>query len=469
MAKKIKKGRLSKIIFAHKPGLWSLMIVIIISIMAVYTIVRAGDLEPSASPAGTMHSLLEMAAKDINDTFDRTTDSLEAISEAIASLVANIWNRATSELTTAGSIGKLLADNMDMTAATSTDTLFGWFKTNYDYTAPSSTALTIDTWTNARASYLDLLNLDLRFLISSSTASTTPFTGSIAYNIGSSTAATSTDTLFGWFKTNYDYTAPFSTALTTNTWTDARAGYLDAISQSGYSSTTIAANIDGNILERLEYLNNRSMFSVVNIKNGSATSPVEDFAFYTQALGGVDDYNDNGARPTDSFAVSWTQCAAANNYCKTGDSTACAGDVCYQDNNTGQIWSDYLDSGTNHNWWWANNCWAPGSWANSSGDNLCNSDGDDVCRCVKATSTPNITGCEALGDGNWRLPHQKELMQAYIDGSWSSSSVIPHANNNFWSATTRSSYTHNAWYTTLFLGHTNYLLKTTESDSRCVR
>ncbi|MBU2579345.1 DUF1566 domain-containing protein [Patescibacteria group bacterium] len=463
MAKKFKKGRLSKIIFAHKPGLWSLMIVIIISIMAVYTIVRAGDLEPSASPAGTMHSLLEMAAKDINDTFDRTTDSLEAMSEAIASLAANIWDKATSELTTAGSIGKLIVDNMDMTAATSTDTLFGWFKTTYNYTAPSSTALTTNTWTDARANYLDLLNSDLRFLISSSTASTTPFAGSIAYHLGSSTVATSTDTLFGWFKTNYDYTAPSSTALTTNTWTDARAGYLDALAQSGYSSTTIAANIDGNILERLEYLNNRSMFSVVNIKNGSATSPATDFAFYTQALGGVDDYNDNGARPTDSFAASWTQCAAANNYCKTGDSTACTGDVCYQDNNTGQIWSDYLDSGTNHNWWWANNCWAPGSWANPG---TCTADGDDACQCVTATSTPNITGCKAIGDGNWRLPHQKELMQAYIDGSWGN---LPHANFNFWSATTKSYSTHSAWYTDLRHGSTDTNLKTNEYDSRCVR
>ncbi|MEA2113590.1 MAG: hypothetical protein U9P63_02975, partial [Patescibacteria group bacterium] len=385
------------------------LLAVIICAGIVYTIARAGDLEPSASPASTMHSLLEMAAQDTSNTFDRATDSLEAISEAIESLVANIWNKATSELTTDGTIGKLLVDNMDATVASSTDTLFGWFKTTYDYTAPSSTALTTETWTDARASYVDLLNSDLKFLISSSTASTTPFTGSIAYSVGTSTVATSTDTLFGWFKTNYDYTAPSSTALTTNTWTDARAGYLSNIASTTYDtydSSSVTANEDGNIVQILKYLSNRSMFSVVNIKNGSAGANVADSAFYTQAKGGVDDYNNGGTMPTDSFTASWTQCTAANNYCKTGDSTACAGDICYQDNNTGLVWSDYLNGGTDKDWWWANNCWVPESWANPG---ICTANGNDACQCVKATSTPNITGCEALGDGNWRLPHQKEL------------------------------------------------------------
>jgi len=404
-----------------------LISIVFVSSAVVYTLVNAGDLDPSASPASTMHSLLEMASKDINDTFDRATDSLESISEAVASLVANIWDKTTSELIIDGSIGKLVVDNLDTTISSR---------------ASSNTALATTTWTNTMASYLNFLNSDLKYLISSSTASTTPFIGSIAYHISSSSVATSTDNIFGWFKTIYDYTPASSTALTTNIWTDSRAGYLDAISQSGYSSTTVSANIDGNILERLEYLNNRNMFSVVNQKNGSATSPVSDFVFYTQALGGVDDYNDNGTMPTDSFTASWTQCTSANNYCKTGDSTVCAGDVCYQDNSTGLIWSDWLEGGSNRNWFWANNCWEPGTWANSpGGDNLCDSDGDDACRCVKATSTPNITGCEALGDGDWRLPYQKELMQAYIDGSWGN---LPNAGSYFWAATTKSDATHRA-------------------------
>jgi len=425
------------------------ILTIFLSSLLIFTIVKAGSLTPSASPSATMHSLTDIAGS----SFVTATHSLKALYDKINSLVAGVWDKATSELTTVGSIGKLLVDNVDTTISSR---------------ASSNTALATTTWTNTMASYLDFLNSDLKFLVSSSTASTTPFAGSIAYNISSSTAATSTDTIFGWFKTTYDYTAPSSTALTTGTWTDARAGYLDAISQSGYSSTTINANADGNILERLKYLENRNMFSVVNQKNGAATSPATDFAFWTQAKGGVDDYNDNGTMPTDSFTVSWTQCTSANNYCKTGDSTVCTGDVCYQDNSTGLIWSDYLESGTNKNWFWANNCWEPGTWANSpGGDNLCNSDGDDACQCVKATSTPNITGCDALGnDGDWRLPYQKELMQAYIDGSWGN---LPNAGNDFWSATTKSYGTHYAWRVSLHHGNTNNYNKTNTHDSRCVR
>ncbi len=418
-------------------------LIIFISLAVIYTVAKAGDLNPSASPATTMHSLLEMAAKDASDTFDRTTDSLEAISESVSSIVTNIWDKTTSELTSSGSIGKLLVDNVDETISSR---------------APSSTALSTDTWTNDRGEYLDFINSDLKFLVSSSTASTTPFSGSLAYLISSSTVATSTDTLFGWFKNLKDYTAPSSTALSDATWTDDRAGYLDAISQSGYSSTTIASDIDGNILERLEYLNNRNMFSVVNLKNGSAGANVADFAFYTQANGGVDDYNNNGTMPTDSFTASWTECTVANNYCRTGDSNAD-----YQDDNTGLVWSDYLDSGTDHNWWWANNCHQPGTWANPG---ACSSDGDDACQCVKATSTPDMTGCEDLGDGGWRLPYQKELMQAYIDGSWGN---LSNAAYNFWSATTLSYNTHYAWRVSLTYGHTNFNAKTGTYDVRCVR
>ena len=198
-------------------------------------------------------------------------------------------------------------------------------------------------------------------------------------------------------------------------------------------------------------------------KNGTAGANVLDSAFYTQAKGGVDDYNNNGTMPTDSFTASWTQCTAANNYCKTGDSTACTGDVCYQDNSTGLIWSDYLDSGTDHTWFWANNCWAPESWANPG---TCIANGDDACQCVKATTTPEMTGCEILGDENWRLPHQKELMQAYIDGSWGN---LPNSGYYYWSATTQSFNTHRAWFVYLHHGTTNYSTKTNANGARCVR
>jgi len=101
----------------------------------------SGDLDPGASPSSTMHSLLEIASKDDNDTFDRTTDSLEALRDKV-------------------------------------DTL-----------APSSTALSNAIWTDTRATYLDYLNTDLKYLVS--TALGTPASGSIGDKIKEILADTS--------------------------------------------------------------------------------------------------------------------------------------------------------------------------------------------------------------------------------------------------------------------------------------
>ncbi|MDX9855732.1 MAG: hypothetical protein RBS86_02830, partial [Candidatus Moranbacteria bacterium] len=216
--------------------------------------------------------------------------------------------------------------------------------------------------------------------------------------------------------------------------------------------------------------------------NGSATSPTDDFALYTLEKGGIDDYNSGGSMPGDAYSANWTQCTSSNSYCGTNDSTACAGDVCWMDNDTGMIWSDWLDSGTDRNWWWANNCYQPGTPENPDGgegdgngtpdaNDICDADGDDACQCVKKEdldpedSDDDKTGCESLGDGNWILPHQKQLMQAYINGSWGN---LPHAGYNFWSATTFSYATQTAWRVNLHVGLTNGSTKTAVYDSRCV-
>jgi len=183
---------------------------------------------------------------------------------------------------------------------------------------------------------------------------------------------------------------------------------------------------------------------------------------YPQSLGGVDDYNNNQTMPADSFSENWTICASANNYCGTNDATACGGNVCRQDNRTNLVWSDYILGGSDHNWFVANSCQYPNG---LSGDGVCDVHGEPACQCVKQPAGSE-TGCEDLGDGNWRLPFQKELMQAYIDGSWGN---LPHASYVYWSAATQSNFTYNAWRTTLYYGYTSTNTKTTTYDSRCVR
>jgi len=203
----------------------------------------------------------------------------------------------------------------------------------------------------------------------------------------------------------------------------------------------------------------------IDQRNGSFTSST--CSFFTKEKGGVDDYNDSEDIPADTFTENWTQCTSANNYCGTNDSTACAGDVCWQDNRTNLVWSDYLDGGDNHTWFWANNCWEPETAANPG---TCMADGNEACQCVEYPTASS--GCAVLGDGNWKLPHQKELMQAYIDGSWCNSPnvcALPHAGYYYWSATTHSTTTHYAWYVNLGNGYTDDGTKTGTNDSRCVR
>jgi hypothetical protein len=105
------------------------------------------------------------------------------------------------------------------------------------------------------------------------------------------------------------------------------------------------------------------------------------------------------------------------------------------------------------------------------GDGVCDTHNEAACKCVKLDGTNGAkTGCEALGNG-WRLPQQKELMQAYIDGSWNNPANLSSAGFNYWSATTVSSSTQNAWFTNLANGNAGNVTKTIGASYRvrCVR
>ena len=176
--------------------------------------------------------------------------------------------------------------------------------------------------------------------------------------------------------------------------------------------------------------------SLSNMFNGSLSGSPSD---YPQSTGGVDDYNAGGSMPSDSYTASWTDCSSSP-YCGT-DSNANK-----KDGNTNLVWSNSLGA---NDWYWANNCYEPGT-PNNPGS--CASSGDPGCKCVKIVAPDTLTGCDALGSG-WRLPSQKELMQVYIDGSWGN---LSSAGYYYWSATTLSSYTPVAWVTGLYTGYTIY-------------
>lgn len=177
---------------------------------------------------------------------------------------------------------------------------------------------------------------------------------------------------------------------------------------------------------------------------------------YPVVVGGVDDYNNNNTIPADTYQSDWTICTVDNNYCGSGRSVAEAKDL-----NTGLIWSPRISTGAT--WFSANNCLHPNGLPGADG--VCNTDGEIACKCVKKTSS--LAGCEGYDDGNWRLPSQKELLMAYIDGS---RGILSNAANLYWNGTTSSGNTQNAWHVNLSNGVTNTSAKTSTTNSvRCVR
>ncbi len=89
-----------------------------------------------------------------------------------------------------------------------------------------------------------------------------------------------------------------------------------------------------------------------------------------------------------------------------------------------------------------------------------------------ATNGNAINFCNALnnisfgGHNDWYLPTQKQLQQAYIDGS---ANNLPNPGYTFWSSTEYYNTTAIAWPVTLTSGYTNVTTKASSNYVRCVR
>lgn len=187
--------------------------------------------------------------------------------------------------------------------------------------------------------------------------------------------------------------------------------------------------------------------ALVNLWNGTNTAAT--FPGGSQSNGGVDDYNNAGSPPSNRYAgpAGWTQCNAGNSYCGTSDSGA---DM--KDNSTGLIWSLPCNGS-------ACTSFSDSSPLTYSWDSSGSSGGDNGTRTASQLCSDH-TG--------WALPHQMQFMQAYIDGSYGNLEASG-VGRDYWSATTLSNFTLNAWGDNLSNGRTNYLAKTYALYVRCVR
>lgn len=91
---------------------------------------------------------------------------------------------------------------------------------------------------------------------------------------------------------------------------------------------------------------------------------------------------------------------------------------------------------------------------------------------VRPTGGNAIGFCDALntasfgGYSDWYLPTQKQLQQAYIDGS---ANNLPNPGYNFWSSAEHYVGTADAWLVYLDYGYTYFNTKVTSHYVRCVR
>ena len=139
----------------------------------------------------------------------------------------------------------------------------------------------------------------------------------------------------------------------------------------------------------------------------------------------IDDYNNVGTFPTQNN-TGWVQATGAN-------WTSMTASLVYMDNITGLLW--LKDQTSTYTW-----------------DNA-------------------IAQCENSVDGSrsdWRLPTQKEWMQASIDGIWSQKIGMSLNFNNYWSASTVSDITGNAWFVDPSNGGTGNMNKATTYRVVCV-
>ncbi|ETB63572.1 TPA: DUF1566 domain-containing protein [Candidatus Nomurabacteria bacterium] len=203
--------------------------------------------------------------------------------------------------------------------------------------------------------------------------------------------------------------------------------------------------------------------------NGAGACPSGEFTGGTQALGGVDDANSGPdiplTPPTDRYETTWTACNVGNSYCGTEDTGANM-----KDEATGLVWS-YPLKGLGG---------ATFDTVAPTPDPYCLSATYDALSCYWDTDTyyswdasrvdnDSKTAQQLCSDHTgWSLPHQKQLMQAYIDGGYGNLDPVG-VDRNYWSATTHSYYANYAWGINLPYGYTDTYTKFNNNNVRCVR
>lgn len=198
-----------------------------------------------ASPTSTMNeiTLVDTATTVTNGVTvstnnDKTGYTVSTVSDKTGyslstSGIQGIWDRPTSNLTTASSIGLLLTTDLD---------------TNIGSRAPSSTALSTATWTSGRASNLDNLDTTVSSRLATSGYTSPPAAATVAQAVwDEATSSAQTASSMGLLLTT-DINATISSRLATSGYTTPPT--VTAIRTEMDTNSTKLANLDATISSR---------------------------------------------------------------------------------------------------------------------------------------------------------------------------------------------------------------------------
>ena len=421
-----------------------------ISVLVIYGVVQAGSLTPSASPAATMHTLEQIwnriAGSD--DTSGTTADGSGDVIERLQFIQQNLGGY-TYGSSNAGEVLTIAGGTYNATLLTAANVrsgvTFGVSSTGTyggsGWTYGSDDASKVLTSADAAGTY-NASNLSVG-VVKSGTTFGVSLTGdypSVTYTLPSADATADLAASGGNISSSNGSVEWWQSDGARQTAT------LDFPTLSNLCDTDTSNNSAGTLSVTAAYLGVGNTWCgtagtlLANLFNGSLTAGGFDGG--SQANGGVDDYNNNGTRPSDTYSKGWTACNSGNSYCGTSDSGADA-----KDDSTGLIWSMPCNGSGCASFSDASPITY--SWDNSAANNN------------------SRTASQLCSDhAGWSLPHQKQLMQAYIDGSWGN---LEGVDRGYWSATTRSDVTTYAWHTYLSYGYTYSNAKTTSYYVRCVR
>ncbi|MCX6106073.1 MAG: DUF1566 domain-containing protein [Proteobacteria bacterium] len=230
-----------------------------------------------------------------------------------------------------------------------------------------------------------------------------------------------------------------------------RVNYTSAPSPLVYSTTYYVRSIDVNTIE----LASTSGGSAIDITASGANVTI--YAFGTGSLNtisSIDDYY-NFTSSGYTYSDLWT----STNTCAGVEATAGDSNV-WKDVTTDASSNASTCSGTPANCTYQDKV-SGLSWSKSPGQK----DWANALLYCSSLTYNNQTG--------WRLPTQKELMNAYEHGMMTASNAnwltSTQMQSYFWSSSTYSAYTYYAWIVGPGSGSTSYNTKFTQYDVSCVR